>query len=1004
MTGRIAASSAQRRMWLQSELADRDTANKTIGWTLDGNLDLVALRDALQVVVDRHEALRTGFTAVDGEPFQVVEETPLAALRPVDADPETMRMLVSVATARPFDLRSPEMLRVGLYRLAPDSHVLTLTIPHINVDDWSYDLLERELETAYSSFVAGTKPELPDLLLQYREYARREHEESGSERMRASCAYWQETLRGAPPMSPLPTDLPRQGTPTYRPAQLRVPIDAGLARSVRSLAAQLHTTPFPVYLAAYSLALARWSREDDLVVGMPIANRLTRAVEPLIGFFANTLPVRTRIDERESFAELVRQVGTRVGEAFEHQQVPFDRILELARPERSAAAAPLVQVALTANRGRTRTLNLPGIRATEYPVPDSTIRFELVTLLLPVPGGGMEFLADYAADLFLPDTIGRLFESVRTILETAVEQPAAALSGFALVSDAERAQLLENQGTPRRVRTGSALDRILERAAALPDAIAVDTPVGTRTFGALIVQARRIAAALHAAGARAGDTVAVHLDRTPDAVAALLATWLAGAAFVPLDPAHPAARRQDVITDAGARIVVGGDGLSGVTTVDPGGPLPEPVTEHPPAELAYVVYTSGSTGKPKGVETTHDGLVNLVDACAGLLDPPGRTVLNLMAPSFDGWLLAALPALAHGCTLVLRDSLRVAAGELDAEPSVVFCTPTLLSTAGDVLDEVQTIVAGGEVCPAALSAQWTMRARFVNAYGPSEASICTTWADSARGDDVSAIGRPIANARVYVLDEHRRLVPPGFPGELYIGGPGVARGYRGDPGLTRDRFVPDPYAPGRMYRTGDLVRRRPDGALEYLGRLDGQVKIRGFRIEPAELTRAALQVPGIRAAAAYVRADGGSLGLAVVAGIGDAKARADLRSALGTALPDYLRPAEVQVLEALPLNPAGKVDLAVIAAASGRPGAESLSGRPPEGPTEERIASVWREVLGRPVDDAEQSFFEAGGHSLLVARIVTRLRTEWQVELDVTDLFDHPTIARLAALVDGKPR
>jgi len=1049
--GALPLSFAQERLWfLESLLPGRGLYNMPVRHRLEGPVDADALRRALTAVVARHEALRARYHALDGAPVQeVVAPWPLdLPVADVADDAEEAAWLAAEAW-RPFDLERGPLVRAALLRRPEGAHVLALNVHHSAGDGWSWGLLLRDLSDAYAAALRGDDPQLPTPPLQYADFAAWQRGWLAGERLEAQLAYWRGALEGAPALLELPTDRPRPPVPANRGAFFPFALSPGLTRRVHALAAREGATLFMTLLAAFQAVLARWSGQRDVVVGSPIAGRHHGETEEIAGFFVNTLPLRTRLEDDPTFRGLLAQVRRATLDAYAHQDLPFERMVEELRVERSMSHAPVFQVLFGLQNMPPAELRLQGVRAEELEVSPRAAKFDLSVELREAEGrvtGGIE----YDADLFDAATVERLAGHFRILLEDVCADPDAHPLQADLLTEADRERLAAWSVGEHVAGAFTAVPHAFAaRAAARPEAPAIRFHGGTTTFAELDARASQVARRLRALGAGPETRVGVCLARTPDSIAALLGVMKAGAAYVPLDPNHPPARLATVLADADAVAVVTAPELAERLPADlplvvldaretaDEGAAEDAAVSIDPTSLACVLYTSGSTGTPKGVMIEHGAVASLLRWLDRLYPGEERAVvLASTSYSFDVSVAEVWGTLCAGGSLVLVENAielaEVPAAEGVRSACMVPTAAAELLRMGALPPTLRALNLGGEPVTAALTGQLlgagtveTVR----NFYGPTETTVYATWAEARQGDGRPPIGRPVGGARSYVLDPWLRPVPPGLPGELYLGGAGVSRGYVGRPALTAGRFVPDPFStvPGaRMYRTGDRVywkesaevrecgsaldpregQRTPalphfrTAVLEYLGRLDTQVKLRGFRIELGEVESALLAHPGVAEAVAVVRTDGGDPRLVAYLVLADGHApphAGELRAHLRERLPDYMVPGVFVTMDALPLTTSGKVDRRALPEPAATPSAEP--DRAPT-PTEAELAAVWRDLLGVPRVGAEDSFFALGGHSLLAMRMVSEVNERLGVSLRLRDIFDAPRLADLAAHVD----
>jgi amino acid adenylation domain-containing protein/non-ribosomal peptide synthase protein (TIGR01720 family) len=1048
-------SFAQQRLWFLDRWAPESVAyNLSLAVRLDGDLHVAALAAALHTVVCRHEALRTTFTDDGGEPRQVVAPEPAVPLPvldlgalPSDGRLGTARRLSEQASGRPFDLKHGPLLRTTLLRLAPDDHVLLLSMHHIVGDGWSMGVLLREVTECYRAARGARSARLPDLPVQYPDFAVWQREWLSGERLDGEIAYWRDQLAGAPTLLELPTDRPRPAVQTYRGANHAFTLPPRTYAAVRQLSGQEGATVFMTLLAAFAAVLGRHSGQEDVLVGAPIANRARPELEGLIGFFANTLVLRADLTGEPTFRQLLARLRETTLDAYAHQDLPFERLVEALAPERSTSHSPLVQVLFVLQNAPVAALDWPGVRLRaldDDPVGD-TARFDL-TLSMRESVDGLHANVEYNTDLFDPDTVARLVAHFRTFLEGALAEPDRPVRDLPLLGNTERDRLLVDWNRTAAQLPDATLPELLAlQAHRIPDAVAVTYTDRQLSYAVLWAKAIRLARRLRECGVGPETRVAVCLQRSPELVVALAGVLLAGGAYVPLDPEYPVERLRFMLADTGApvlltqrtvhmrlftgdprteaRVVFVADDRNVVTGAAPDTPLPAVA----PDNLAYVIYTSGSTGTPKGAMNSHRAIVNRLMWMQDTYRLSGHDrVLQKTPFGFDVSVWEFFWPLTTGAGLVLArpDGHRDTAYLVDlidrAGVTTLHFVPSMLSVFladGDLprCSGLRRVLSSGEALPAELRDEFLTRlpgTQLHNLYGPTEAAVDVTFWSCGPNDRTASvpIGRPVANTQVYVLDAGMRPVPVGVPGELFLGGVQVGRGYLDRPALTADRFPPDPFGPAgaRLYRTGDRVRWRADGSLEFLGRLDHQVKIRGMRAEPGEADAVLARHPEVRSVVTVPREDvPGDVRLVsyVVAADADAIGLPDrLRSHAAAHLPGYLVPASFVVLPALPLTLNGKLDRRALPVPDvdddGFRGSRPEF-RPPATATEIGLATLWQQMLGVPQVGLDDDFFALGGHSLLATRVHTRLRTTFNVDLPLRRLFELPTVASLAREVDA---
>ncbi|HEU4880715.1 MAG TPA: amino acid adenylation domain-containing protein [Longimicrobium sp.] len=1030
-------SFAQERLWFIDRLQPGSAVyNIRVVRRWLGVLDYAALERALGEIVRRHEALRTTFREVDGSPVQVIAPFSGFTLRAGDlaglpeAEREVMvKRLATEEAMEPFDLEAGPLFRASLLRLRADEHVLLFSMHHIVGDGWSLEVLKDELSALYTAYREGGESPLPELPVQYADYAVWQRQHLRGELLERQLSYWREHLAGAPELVDLPTDHPRPAVHTYQGSREPVELSGELLERLRALGRSEGATLFMVVLAAFQVLLSRYSGSDDIVVGSPIAGRTRDEVSGLIGFFVNTLVLRTDVSGDPSFRELLRRVQEVMLGAYEHQELPFEKLVAELQPERSLSHSPLFQVLFTLDDLEESGSGADGEESgsgaaessTEGGDPDFAFaKFDLA-LGLKAARRGLHGGLVYRTDLFERGTVQRMLGHLARVLEQAAADADVRLSELKLLGEAERALVVEawNQ-TEAEYPADRCLHELFEaQVERTPAAVAVVFEDATLTYDELDRRANRLAHRLVALGVRPEDRVALCVEPSPDAVAGMLGILKAGAAYVATDLAAPDERIAFMLDEASVRVVVAGGAeaarpwTAGRTVVEAGEdlarfPATPPAAGVTPRNLAYVVYTSGSTGRPKGVLVEHGGVCNAVTAFSRIYEiVPGHRVLLFAPLHFDASVMDIFTALTTGATLVAapREALipgdeLVSLLERERVTHAKFTPSALAAIPPAPLPALRAVMVGGEVCGAELVARWAPGRRFFNGYGPTETSVRMSVFEAADGTRPPPLGAGTANVRVYVLDAAGEPLPVGVPGEVCIGGVQVARGYLARPRLTAERFVPDPFSarPGaRLYRSGDRMRWRGDGTLEFIGRIDHQVKIRGFRIELGEIEAALRRSEGVADCVVVVREDvPGDKRLAAYV-VGDVQAGA-LRDHLRRELPEYMVPAAFMVLQALPLTPNGKLDRKALPAPEYASADEAYVA--PRTPTEEVLAGIWTEVLGVERVGAEDSFFELGGHSLLATRVAARVRAVFAVDLPLRAVFERSVLSELAAEID----
>ncbi|HEY0607972.1 MAG TPA: amino acid adenylation domain-containing protein, partial [Herpetosiphonaceae bacterium] len=1042
-------SFAQQRLWFLDQLQPNSPAyNIPTAIRLIGRLDVAALKRSLDTIVERHEALRTTFTTLnDGQPVQVITPaqalplplTDLEALPEAEREPMARR-LATEEVQRPFDLAQGPLLRVSLLYLGAEEHVLLLTMHHIVSDGWSMGVFVRELVTLYVAFSEGTTPALPELPIQYADYAVWQRRWLSGAVLAAQLDYWKQQLVD-PPVLDLPTDYLRPAVPSFRGAVHTFLLPAALSADLAALSRREGVTLFMTLLAAWQILLARYSGQSDIVVGSPIANRTRAETEDLIGCFINTLVLRTDLGDNPPFQEVLTRVREVALAAFDYQDLPFEQVVDAVQPERDLSRHPLFQVLFALQNAPTAPFELPNLALAPFMVEQGTVNFDL-SLSLTESEAGLAGTLEYAVDLFAGETIGRMVDHFQTLLEGIVRDPGQRLAQLPLLSADERRQLAVDWNTTQATysRDRCVHELVAAQSARTPEAVALVYASQQLTYRELDQRANQLAHYLRELGVGPEVRVGLCLDRSLELVIGLLGILKAGGAYVPLDPNYPAQRLSFMLEDSQVAVVLSHERLAATLPADraqivyldtawssitqlPNTPPESSVTAN---HLAYVIYTSGSTGTPKGVQVEHGNLLATLYASQQHFGfHTGDTMPWLASVAFDIALFELFNPLIAGGTVIMLDHQQILdlpslLGTL-AECTVFHAVPSLMRQITQAIDasedgpssydHIRMVFTGGDVVPPELLSE--LQAVFRQAeirvlYGPTEATIiCTSYRVPERSSATQhLIGTPLANAQIRIYDTWGSLAPIGVAGELYIGGAGVTRGYLHRPELTAEKFVE--LDGQRWYRSGDLARYRPDGNLEFLGRRDAQVKVRGFRVELGEVEAALGQHPAVRASVVILREDGpgGQQLVAYVVENQEPRTKnledgglspSELRSFLLSRLPEYMVPAAFVFLEALPLTAHGKVDRKALPAPdTARPElAETFAA--PQTATETVLAQIWSQVLRREQVGIHDNFFALGGDSILSIQIIARAN-QAGLRLTPRQLFQHQTIASLAAV------
>ncbi|MEM8676929.1 MAG: amino acid adenylation domain-containing protein [Cyanobacteria bacterium P01_G01_bin.67] len=1040
-------SFAQQRLWFMEQLQPGGGAyNIPTGVRLTGNLDLEVFRQSLQEIVRRHEVLRTNFKTEAGQPLQVINsdlyfDLTVRDIQELEIEQREKKVieLSREAATHPFDLAKDLLLKVSVIRLAPQEHIVLLVMHHIVSDGWSMDILLRELITLYKSYVAGETSPLPELNIQYADFAAWQREYLQGEVLDKQLNFWKQQLSGTLPVLQLPTDFPRGRVQTFNGANQSFELGKELTEQLNALARESGVTIFVLLLAAYKVLLSRHSGQEDIIVGVPIANRNRREIEDLIGFFTNTLVLRSDLSHRPSFKQLLAQIKESTYSAYDHQDLPFEKLVEELQPERDLSYNPLFQAKFRLEN-LPQPISIPDLTIAPLKQTEFAAKLDL-SLDMYETTRGLVGGFEYNRDLFKPETISRLTDHFYVLLKGIINNPDCPVSELPILTPTEEQQILVDwNDTAVEFPENLCFHQLFTaQAAKTPDNIALVYRDKELTYGELDRQSNELASYLVSLGVKPEVRVGICVERSLEMIIAFLAVLKAGGAYVPLDPAYPQERLDYIVQDSGINILLTQSKYKqnfidkNITIIDVTH-YPLPITHYPlpithPENLAYIIYTSGSTGKPKGVLIPHRGLTNLtqhkIKACQ--VDA-SSCVLQFFSFSFDASIPEIIMSLACGAKLCLADKETLLPGEgllnllREQQVTHVTMTPSALATLPAAeLPDLKMVLVGGEAPSEELINQWSENRLFINAYGPTEVTVNASMVSCGNGNPVEPTIAPSENKQLYICDRNLQLVPVGVVGELHIAGVGLARGYLNRPELTAEKFIPNPFSLNiehltfinqqltinnqQLYKTGDLAKYLTDGRIQLLGRIDNQVKIRGFRIEPGEIELLINQHPDVKIS--VVTPLENNQGIKYLAGYvvpkqGKEIKVGNLSNYLRSQVPNYMIPQHLIVLDALPLNSNGKVDLAALPTPNEIRQEAATEVVAPRNESEAKLVNIFMQVLEVEQVSIDDNFFDLGGHSLLATKLIALLLEEFKIDINVIDLFEAPTVEGLAKRIADK--
>jgi amino acid adenylation domain-containing protein/thioester reductase-like protein len=1057
-------SFGQEQLWFLSQIQDNTTYNLPLALQISGSLNISVLEQVITEIVRRHEILRTNFQQIEGKNLQVIRPEINISLQVINLEQITAKQqlqnverLINQETDKIFNLSEDDLFQSTLYQLNQNSYILLLNMHHIISDGWSIGILLQELSTLYGAYLAGNKSPLPDLQIQYADYAIWQKEKFTSEIREKQLNYWKQQLADIPPLLELPTDKPRPPIQSFRGGIWEFSINSNLSQKIRTLTQQSDATLFMTMLAAFVILLYRCSGQDDILIGSPMAGRNRQEIQSLIGYFVNTVVLRTKLTGNPNFREILNQVRQVATDAHNYQDIPYNQVVEALNPQRNLSYNPVFQILFDLQHSLTDKLQLPGLTLQPFLGEHSTSKFDL-SLIIEDRGTELIGAWEYSSDLFTQEAISRITENFQTLLNGIVNNPETPINQLPIISAFEQQQILEKwNNTQQDYPESFCIHELLtQQVIKTPDAIAVKFGNQQLTYTQLNQKANQLANYLQNCGVTSEVLVGLYLERSLDILIAILAILKAGGAYLPLDPKYPQTRLTDILNDSQVSIILTQEKLlTSLSSPLPRGETPltpyqgkiilldtdltiisqqnieTPISAIKPDNLAYVIYTSGSTGKPKGVMITHQNIVNHATSIIDKYQINSHDrILQFTTFIFDVAAEEIFPAWLSGATLIICPQEMVTnliefSQFLAQESLTVVNLPTpywqewvleIDRKVSQIPDSLRLVITGSDqVLPEKL-ALWQklvtekrQNIQWINAYGLTETTITSTVYQLPVNYQLNTthsvpIGRPIANTEIYILDQNLQPVPIGIPGELHIGGAGLARGYLNRKQLTNEKFISNPISSSkssRLYKTGDLARYLPDGNIEFLGRIDYQVKIRGFRIELGEIEAVLAQHPLVKSSAVIVREiqPGNKQLVAYVVTEDHSNIQQDLRSFLKQNLPDYMLPAFFVRLAELPLTPTGKINRRALSALMLELNHE-IDYILPRNPLEQKLAEIWCQVLGLEKVSVEENFFNLGGHSLATIQIISRIRETLKIDLPLQYLFTEPTIAGLTKIIN----
>lgn len=1046
----IPLSFAQQRLWFLDKFAPGNTAyNIHQALAISGPLNIEAFKKSLTEILVRHEALRTSFPSVKERPRQVISpdltlQLPVVNLSniPVEERQSIIGKYSFDEASRPFDLEKDRLLRTTLLRMDDDEHVLLLTMHHIVSDGWSMDIFFKELGSLYEAYSNGRPSSLPELAIQYPDFSSWQRGWLQGEVLQSQLSYWKEALRGAPMVLQLPLDKPRPSVQTFHGKREAFFLSREMERALKNLGQKEGATLFMTLLAAFNTLLFRYSGQDDILVGSPIANRNRSEIEGLIGFFVNTLVLRVQMAGEPSFRELLGRVREMALEAYAHQDLPFEKLVEELQPDRSPSYPPIFQVLFALQNATKEKVEIPSLKVSRIPLESGTVQFDLILTVMET-SEGLKGSFEYNSDLFESETIHQMASSFQNLLKAIIANPDQSIAKMQILSESEEQRLLEQSNHVRKeYKPDKCLHRLFEERVELtPNAIALSFEDKDLTYRDLNTRANQLAHFLRKQGVGANALVGICMERSLEMIVAILGVLKAGGAYLPLDLAYPNERIEFILEDANTKILLTQKHLKEklppeekVISLDSewdriSKESSDNLSGSSPEDLAYLIYTSGSTGHPKGVMISHYNVVRLFQSTQdwyAFNENDVWTMFHSYAFDFSVWEIWG--ALLYGGRLVVVPYMVSRAPDqfhkllVKEQITVLNQTPSafrqLIQADESSRDSgklsLRLVIFGGEALELQSLKPWYDRlgdkkSKLVNMYGITETTVHVSYRPLNEADVLSGagsvIGVPLPDLQLYVLDKHMKLAPVGVCGEMYVGGEGLARGYLKRPELTTDRFLKNPYSQdpkARLYKTGDLARRLWNGDLEYLGRIDHQIKIRGFRIELGEIESVLMRYPGIREVVVLLREDNPQdkrlVAYLVIDAAVDALKGSDLRSFLKEYLPEYMVPVSFVTLDKIPLTTNGKVDRNALPAPD-QTAADEVAFLAPRDPLELQLTKIWENVLGVKRIGIRDNFFDLGGHSLLAVQLFTQIEKMTGKNLPLVTLFQAPTVEQLAVIL-----